>query len=78
FTELGDKRNVLGKDRVNYTSLHHPDLNRKNGRSGTVDLAHFNWGMYDLVVIDESHNFRNRPTHISQSGSRYSLLMKQI
>ena len=78
FTELGDKRNVLVKDRLNYTILHHTDLNRKNGRSGTVDLAHFNWGMYDLVVIDESHNFRNRPTHISQSGSRYSLLMKQI
>lgn len=78
FTELGDKRNVLAKDRLNYTILHHTDINRKTGRSGTVDMAHFNWGMYDLVVIDESHNFRNRPTHLSQSGSRYSLLMNQI
>lgn len=78
YTELGDKRNVLAKDRLNYTILHHTDLNRKTGRSGTVDLAHFNWGMFDLVVIDESHNFRNRPTHISKSGSRYSLLMERI
>lgn len=78
FTELGDKRNVLAKDRFNFTILHHTDLSRKTGRSGSVDLAHFNWSIYDLVVIDESHNFRNRPTHLSQSGSRYSLLMSQI
>ena len=46
-------------DRFNYTVLAHSDLSRDSGSSGGIDLANFNWQNYDLVVIDESHNFRN-------------------
>jgi SNF2 family DNA or RNA helicase len=42
--------------------LNHTDLSRDGGLSGDIDLAHVNWGNYDLVVIDESHNFRNKKT----------------
>jgi SNF2 family DNA or RNA helicase len=40
--------------------LNHTDLSRDGGTSGDIDLGHVNWGNYDLVVIDESHNFRNK------------------
>ena len=43
-----------------YDILNHTDLSRDRGLSGHIDLAHVNWGNYDLVVIDESHNFRNK------------------
>ncbi|KYC38723.1 ATP-dependent helicase [Scytonema hofmannii PCC 7110] len=46
-------------DRFSYTVLSHTDLCRESGKSGDIDLATINWGNYDLVVIDESHNFRN-------------------
>ncbi len=78
YTQQADDRNVLAKDKLRYTVLHHTDINRTNGVSGTVDLEHINWGMFDLVVIDESHNFRNRPTHQAQGGNRYDLLMEKI
>jgi SNF2 family DNA or RNA helicase len=51
--------NPFLKDRFSYTVLSHTDLSRESGQSGDVDLAHLNWGNFDLVVIDESHNFRN-------------------
>ncbi|WP_343407230.1 SNF2-related protein [Candidatus Amarolinea dominans] len=51
--------NPFGRDRFRYTVLSHTDLSRDGGHSGDVDLAALNWGNYDLVVIDESHNFRN-------------------
>lgn len=51
--------NILLEDRFNYTVLSHTDLSRDSGKVGDVDLATINWGNYDLVVIDESHNFRN-------------------
>ena len=51
--------NPFVRDRFNYTVLSHTDLSREGGMSGDIDLANFNWGNYDLVVIDESHNFRN-------------------
>lgn len=51
--------NPLVKDRLRYDILYHTDLSRSSGMSNGLDLEHINWGNYDLVVIDESHNFRN-------------------
>jgi SNF2 family DNA or RNA helicase len=51
--------NPFVRDRFAYTVLAHTDLSRDGGLSGDIDLATLNWGNYDLVVIDESHNFRN-------------------
>ena len=53
------KNNPLVADRLRYDILYHTDLSRKSGQSNGLDLEHINWGNYDLVVIDESHNFRN-------------------
>lgn len=56
--------NPFPGDRFNYSVLHHTDMGRETGTSDAngIDLEHFNWGAYDLVVIDESHNFRGNPT----------------
>ena len=51
--------NPIASDRLNYDVLFHTDLSRKGGFSNGLDLDRLNWGNYDLVVIDESHNFRN-------------------
>lgn len=51
--------NPLVSDRLRYDILYHTDLSRQSGQSNGLDLEHINWGNYDLVVIDESHNFRN-------------------
>jgi len=51
--------NPFVKDRFSYTVLSHTDLSRDSGFSGDINLEAINWGNYDLVVIDESHNFRN-------------------
>lgn len=51
--------NPIAKDRLRYDILFHSDLSRKGGQTNGLDLTHINWGNYDLVVIDESHNFRN-------------------
>lgn len=51
--------NPIAKDRLRYDILFHSDLSRNGGYSNGLDLSHVNWGNYDLVVIDESHNFRN-------------------
>lgn len=72
-----DRRNSLAADRFNYDVLNHTDLSRENGTSGDIDLSHVNWGNYDLVVIDESHNFRNKLTH-KDKESRYDKLMRRI
>ncbi len=55
----GHIQNPFPDDRFAYTLLSHTDLSRDTGMSGSVDLANLNWRNYDLVVIDESHNFRN-------------------
>ena len=60
--KASDRRNILASDRFNYDVLNHTDLSRDGGLSGDIDLAHVNWGNYDLVVIDESPNFRNKKT----------------
>ncbi|NLD18471.1 MAG: DEAD/DEAH box helicase, partial [Tissierellia bacterium] len=51
--------NILSEDRLRYDVLFHTDLSRETGESNGIDLERINWGNYDLVVIDESHNFRN-------------------
>lgn len=53
------KDNPIAKDRLRYDILFHSDLSRDRGQSNGLDLEHINWGNYDLIVIDESHNFRN-------------------
>ena len=73
-----DKRNVLAADRLNYDVLNHTDLSRDDGASGDIDLAHVNWGNYDLVVIDESHNFRNKKSPRQGNETRYDRLMRKI
>ncbi len=75
--KANDRRNFLASDRFNYDVLNHTDLSRDGGFSGDIDLAHVNWGNYDLVVIDESHNFRNKATHITHE-TRYDRLMRRI
>lgn len=74
---INDKRNLLAADRFNYDVLNHTDLSRTSGQSGEINLATLNWGNYDLVVIDESHNFRNNnPT--KDTKTRYRRLMEDI
>jgi SNF2 family DNA or RNA helicase len=73
-----DRRNILASDRFNYDVLNHTDLSRYDGVSGDIDLAHVNWGNYDLVVIDESHNFRNKRTPKKGGETRYDRLLRQI
>src|ERR1035437_9872086 len=75
--KANDRRNFLASDRFNYDVLNHTDLSRDGGASGDIDLAHVNWGNYDLVVIDESHNFRNKATH-NDRETRYDRLMRRI
>ncbi len=75
--KANDRRNVLASDRFHYDVLNHTDLSREAGTSGDIDLSHVNWGNYDLVVIDESHNFRNKSTHNSRE-TRYDRLMRRI
>ena len=68
----GHRQNPLLGDRFGYTVLAHTDLSRDSGSSGGVNLEHFNWRNYDLVVIDESHNFRNN------RGLRYQKLLDEV
>lgn len=74
---VNDKRNILSKDRFSYDLLNHTDLSRKSGVSGDIDLSFVNWGNYDLVVIDESHNFRNNFA-VNDRETRYEKLMNNI
>ncbi len=74
---INDKRNILAEDRFNYDVLNHTDLTRESGKSGEINLETINWGNYDLVVIDESHNFRNNNPSKSRK-TRYAKLMEDI
>jgi SNF2 family DNA or RNA helicase len=76
--KANDRRNILAPDRFNYDVLNHTDLSRDGGLSGDMDLAYVNWGNYDLVVIDESHNFRNKKTPQAGGETRYDRLMRKI
>lgn len=75
---VNDKRNILASDRFNFDVLNHTDLTRVRGMSGEINLETLNWGNYDLIVIDESHNFRNNPARKDDSLTRYSKLMNEI
>ena len=71
--------NPIAEDRLNYDVLFHTDLSRTHGYSNGLDLDRLNWGNYDLVVIDESHNFRNGVgTHANTRENRYMKLMDKI
>ena len=76
--------NPFSDDKFRYDVLHHTDLSRESGEVNGIQLDTLNWGAYDLVVIDESHNFRNnklatqRPGEPEQRKSRYQRLMEDI
>lgn len=71
--------NPIASDRLNYDVLFHTDLSRTHGFSNGLDLERLNWGNYDLVVIDESHNFRNGAgTHAKTQENRYVKLMDKV
>ena len=71
--------NPIATDRLNYDVLFHTDLSRSGGTSNGLDLDRLNWGNYDLVVIDESHNFRNGAgTHANTQENRYIKLMDKV
>lgn len=71
--------NPIAVDRLNYDVLFHTDLSRKQGFSNGLDLDRINWGNYDLIVIDESHNFRNgMGTHANNNENRYAKLMDKV
>ncbi|WP_346686521.1 helicase-related protein [Megamonas hypermegale] len=71
--------NPIAQDRLNYDVLFHTDLSRTHGFSNGLDLERINWGNYDLVVIDESHNFRNGAgTHANTKENRYTRLMDKV
>jgi SNF2 family DNA or RNA helicase len=71
--------NPIAADRLNYDVLFHTDLSRSSGTSNGLDLDRLNWGNYDLVVIDESHNFRNGAgTHANTRENRYVKLMDKV
>ena len=71
--------NPIAGDRLNYDVLFHTDLSRDGGSSNGLDLERLNWGNYDLIVIDESHNFRNGiGTHSNTQENRYMRLMDKV
>lgn len=71
------KTNIFAKDRFNYDVLCHTDLSRTSGVSHGIPLNRINWGNYDLVVIDESHNFRNNEAY-KEKETRYQKLMNKV
>ena len=76
--------NPIAKDRLRYDVFFHSDLSRREGKTNGKELSHINWGNYDLVVIDESHNFRNggrvtaRGQEENQRENRYLQLMNRV
>ena len=71
------KTNPFVRDRFNYDVLCHTDLSRTSGESLGMPLNKVNWGNYDLVVIDESHNFRNNDVY-KDKETRYQKLMRKV
>ena len=84
LSQNNSELNPFLRDRFAYTVLSHTDLSRSTGRVDGVDLSQINWGNFDLVVIDESHNFRNNTKGKRDedgntiSKSRYERLMEDI
>lgn len=72
-----DKNNILSGDRFRYDVLFHTDLSRESGMSNGRNLESVNWGNYGLIVIDESHNFRNNNTSVGKEN-RYQKLLRKV
>ncbi|OPG15387.1 helicase-related protein [Ferroacidibacillus organovorans] len=74
--------NPIASDRMRYDVLYHTDLSREQGFSGGVDLSKLNWSNYDLLVIDESHNFRNGGDYSGRGDekreNRYLRLLNKV
>lgn len=71
--------NPIASDRLRYDVLYHTDLSRSRGASNGIDLNRINWGNYDLVVIDESHNFRNGGQLApNEKENRYLKLLNRV
>ena len=77
YNKTNYKDNILQADRFSYDVLYHTDLSRKKGFSNGNDLSRINWGNYDLVVIDESHNFRNNSAR-NDRETRYTRLLNNV
>lgn len=71
------KTNIFFNDHIRYDVLYHTDLGRKRGNSNGINLQNFNWDNYDLVVIDESHNFRNN-NQFRDRDTRYTFLLDKV
>lgn len=71
------RTNLFYQDRIHFDVLYHTDLGRKHGFSNGHDLSAFNWDNYDLIVIDESHNFRNADSYRDRE-TRYSFLINKV
>ena len=74
---INSVHNPFAEQGFRFDLFHHTDLGR-SGFSNSVRLESIQWGNYDLVVIDESHNFRNRSTQADKRGSRYQFLMQSV
>jgi SNF2 family DNA or RNA helicase len=74
------RNNPIATDRLRYDVLYHTDISREHGMSGSIDLEKIVWENYDLVVIDESHNFRNGGEVYGEDerDNRYNILMKKV
>ena len=72
------RTNLFHQDRIYFDVLYHTDLGRKKGFSNGHDLKNFNWENYDLVVIDESHNFRNANNNSVDKETRYQFLLEKV
>jgi len=73
--------NPIATDRLRYDVLYHTDLNRTQGNSNGLDLDRLNWGNYDFIVIDESHNFRNGGKisgEDNEKENRYAKLLNRV
>lgn len=72
--------NPIAADRMRYDVLFHTDLSREAGSSNGLDLDRLNWSNYDLVVIDESHNFRNggKVSGEDEKENRYLKLLNKV
>lgn len=71
--------NPFASDRISYDLFFHSDMGRPDTK-----LDNWHWANYDLVVIDESHNFRNNAVRseddLEGGGrmTRYQFLMDKI
>lgn len=72
------RNNPFTSEKLRYDVLCHTDIQRERGQSNGLDLAKVNWGGYDLVVIDESHNFRNDKGDYLDKETRYQTLMRKV